>query len=92
MAKILVLANNSSDAISGNILDVLETLDGVKGYKGDVTITDEVTLEQLTKLNKATTGAITLNIPVDFVGTSTEILTAIANDCKARCGRAAIRN
>jgi hypothetical protein len=70
---VVKIANNSSKAIEETISDALAALDGVKGYKGDVTITDEVTLEQLTKLNKATTGAITLSVPVDFVGTSTEI-------------------
>ncbi|MDD2782557.1 hypothetical protein, partial [Sulfuricurvum sp.] len=74
------IANNSLVAISGTTEQILAALKGVTGYKGDVAVTGAATLEDLTTINKATTGAITLDTAVDFVASSTEILTAIAGD------------
>lgn len=82
MAKILVLANNSSDAISGNISDVLETLDGVKGYNGDVTISDAANINQLKTVNAATTGLITVNAAVTLSGKAVDVAAALAGDIK----------
>ncbi|MDD4330252.1 MAG: hypothetical protein PHD79_09880, partial [Aliarcobacter sp.] len=74
------IANNSLVAISGTTEQILAALKGVTGYKGDVAVTGAATLEDLTTINKATTGAITLDTAVDFVASSTEILTAIAGN------------
>jgi len=64
---------------SGSLTDILAALDGVVGYKGDITITSEsaITLADLKLLNEATTGSITLNAATKttgFSGTAEDIL------------------
>lgn len=58
----VITLNDKSGALSGTAADLFAALDGITNYTGEITITNQPTVEQLKAINDAASGTITLQV------------------------------
>lgn len=57
-----ITLNDKTGELSGTAAILFDALAGITGYTGNITITDQPTVEQLKAINDATSGTITLQV------------------------------